>query len=282
MPNHALFQLPAPDVIAHALVRRLTDFAGVDWVEQTESTNSSLLTLARREGIAAGWPQLLGTHHQTQGKGRLGRIWHNVAGRALMFSIGFAIAKGHAPTNLQGLGPAIGLASTLAIRRFLAAPTRLQVKWPNDLMLEHGKCAGILIEVSNKADHTFVIVGMGLNLFGHDTLEGTLGREVADLGHELLPGTAADELIATVAQSWRETVMRIGREGFAGYQTDYASVDYLTNQRVNIIDQGQTIATGIASGLAADGSLQVKTDRGLQTFVAGDVSVRLNMRMPQS
>lgn len=282
MPNHALFQLPAPDVIAHALVRRLTDFASTDWVEQTESTNSSLLALARREGIAAGWPRLLGTHHQTQGKGRLGRVWHDMAGHALMFSIGFAINKGHAPTNLQGLGPAIGLASARALRQFTVAPARLCVKWPNDLMLEHGKCAGILIEVANKADHTFVIVGMGLNLFGHDTLEGTLGREVADLGHELLPATTADELVATVAQSWQETVVRVSLEGFAGYQRDYTDVDYLANQTVNILDQGQTIATGIVSGLAPDGSLQVKTDHGLQTFVAGDVSVRLNTRMPQS
>ncbi|MCD8503871.1 MAG: biotin--[acetyl-CoA-carboxylase] ligase [Burkholderiaceae bacterium] len=255
---------------------KLPEFAAIQWAEQTDSTNARLVALARESGIKAKWPQLFGTHHQTQGKGRLGRIWHDRPGQALMFSAGFALQNKGTPAKLDGLGPAIGMASTIALRQFLAQPTRLRVKWPNDLMLDQGKCAGILIELASTVDTTFIVIGMGINLSGHTQLQTKLAREVADLGPEFLPHAAASDLVAALARSWQQTLEKVKRLGFTSCQADYASVDYLANQAVNIIDQGVTITTGIASGLAPDGGLQVKTSKGLETFFAGDVSVRIN------
>lgn len=275
MPSRAELTLPSPATLTQRVAAKLPGVASVQWVAELESTNTRLLSMAREEATQASWPRLLGAHHQTQGKGRLGRTWHDTPGQALMFSAGFALQNKSTPANLQGIGPAIGMTSAIVLRRFLVEPARLRVKWPNDLMLDDGKCAGILIELASKADTLFVVMGIGINLSGHNQLQSALAREVADLGPHFLPNTAADQLVAALATAWQQTLEQINQSGFVGFQAGYAGVDYLANQTVNIIDQDQTIATGTALGLALDGGLQVKTCDGLQTFLAGDVSVRL-------
>lgn len=262
--------------MAQALALKLPGFATPQWVRQIQSTNASLMALAREQGCDGQWPALLGAHHQTQGKGRLGRQWVDVPGQALMFSVGFMLPALPVPERLQGVGPAIGMASTMALRPFLSTPTALCTKWPNDLMLGHGKCAGILIEMLSKREDRFVVIGMGLNLSGHHDLRSELNREVADLAQNLLPGTAPSELVAALALAWQETLTHVSEHGFAHCQTQYLKTDYLSGQEVNIIDEGRIIASGQAMGLATDGSLQVKTADGIKTFMAGDVSVRLN------
>lgn len=279
MPSHAAATLPPAQILAQTLKARLPGFAAVQWMAQTQSTNASLLALAKDLGQPVSWPRLLGAHHQTQGKGRQGRVWHDLAGQALMFSVGFAISRDHSPTQLAGLGPALGMSSVKALQPFLVEPTRLQVKWPNDLMFDHGKCAGILIELATTANAMFVIIGIGINLSGHHSLENTLNREIADLGPHLQPNVLVDELVAMLTGAWQNTLTGIMRDGFIAFRDDYAQVDYLANQTVAIIDQGHIMATGIACGPGLDGGLNVKTSAGLQTFRAGDVSVRLNTRM---
>ena len=282
MRSSAAITLPAPASLAQSLATKVPGFVAIDWVEEVSSTNTSLLSLARAQGLQAGWPRLLGAHHQTQGKGRLGRTWLDVPGQTLMFSAGFMLPAGQSLANLMGLGPAVGMASVLALRPMLAEPARLRVKWPNDLMLDDGKCAGILIELVVKANTKFVVIGMGLNLSGNDRLSNELHRKVAVIAPNLRPGTTACSLVAGLASSWQQTLSQVNSTGFASCQADYVELDYLAGQAVTIVDQGHTISAGIASGLGPDGSLQVQTAQGIETFHAGDVSVRLNSTNSQT
>lgn len=276
MQSSAAIELPAPATMAQWLATQTPGFVAADWVNEIASTNTSLLTLAREQGLRARWPRLLGAHHQTQGKGRLGRTWLDRPGKTLMFSAGFALPTSQTPNSLQGLGPAIGMSSGFALRTLLLEPLRLRVKWPNDLMLDDGKCAGILIELAVKANTRFVVIGMGLNLSGHDSLKTELNREVADIGAHLLPHVNAWDLVTSLANTWQQTLSRVDQEGFAPYQENYAHIDYLAGQAIDLIDQGQIVETGVMAGLGTDGSLVLQTAAGLKTFQAGDVSVRLN------
>lgn len=282
MSSHAAYQLPAPAAFAHSLAQALPAFVAHEWFEHIDSTNAHLLKMARAQGAAAGWPRLCGAHHQTQGKGRLGRRWHDLPGQTLMFSVGFALPAALGPGALQGLGPALGWASTAALRPLLSTPEALLVKWPNDLMFGHGKCAGILIELTNKAEATFVVIGMGLNLSGHASLQTDLGREVADIGTHLLPDITAEQLVTVLAATWQQTLQTLLDEGFEPCRKRYADLDYLACREVTVIDRGHTIANGVVHGLAADGSLQIRTASGVESFHAGDVSVRLNTKAGQT
>jgi BirA family biotin operon repressor/biotin-[acetyl-CoA-carboxylase] ligase len=269
--------------MAQTLASELPQFAASQWVEQIGSTNAALLALAREQGSQAGWPRLLGAHHQTQGKGRLGRAWHDIPGKTLMFSCGFSLPiQGRSLSALQGLGPALGSRSVLALQPLITQPQRMRVKWPNDIMIDDGKSAGVLIELANATDCTFIIIGMGLNLYGHETLQVELRREIGEIGPLLLPGISASQLASTLANAWHETLNTLYQHGFETFRAAYSSVDYLANRDVNIIDQGQVVASGMASGLGPDGSLQLSTLHGMQHFHVGDVSARLNTPVSHS
>ncbi len=252
----------------------LSQFADCRWVASTGSTNTDLMDMARNRGALARWPQLLGAHQQTSGKGRLGRTWHNVAGKALMFSCGFQLPWPHSnPQALRGLGPAIGYASACSIASHLGQSHRLSVKWPNDLMLGDGKLGGILIETNIKANSQFVIVGLGLNLAGHEDLSLELNREVAALDDGVVDYT---DLVASLARTWHETLHQSVLAGFMPFHQGFESRDYLAGRTIDLWHQQNVLASGVACGLATDGSLQIRTADGIKAFNAGDISVGLH------
>jgi BirA family transcriptional regulator, biotin operon repressor / biotin---[acetyl-CoA-carboxylase] ligase len=97
---------------------------------------------------------------QTAGRGRQGRQWHAAAGESLCFSL---VLRPTLPVrDLPPITLAVGIAVAETITRFAATPT---LKWPNDVLIDGKKVAGILTETSSqgeRADH--VIVGIGVNL----------------------------------------------------------------------------------------------------------------------
>jgi BirA family biotin operon repressor/biotin-[acetyl-CoA-carboxylase] ligase len=94
------------------------------------------------------------TEHQTAGRGREGRPWEDVAGKALLFSVLLRPPAG-APTQQLALVAGLAVAEAVEERRDAAA-----IKWPNDVLLEGRKVAGVLLEASEGA----VVCGIGVNV----------------------------------------------------------------------------------------------------------------------
>ena len=269
------FSLPEPATVAKRVSDRLPGFAACEWVAQTTSTNAELLASRRQVGNSA-WPRLLGAHHQTQGRGRLGRRWLDLPSQALMFSCGFALPAKATP-SLTCLGPALGISSRMAIGEFLTEPESLRVKWPNDLMLKHGKVAGLLTEAVTQGEQLLVVVGMGMNLSGQSELSTTLEREVAAIAPHLRAGVTVEDLICSLALAWQTTIKTIEQQGFTPYHAAFMEHDYLAGHEVRVLQQDQPIACGHARGVDHRARLLVMTDHGLSSFDIGDVSVRLNL-----
>ena len=128
------------------------------WVEETDSTNSRLLDDAR-----AGAPEgrVLVADHQTAGRGRLGRRWEAPAGSSLLVSVlvrpDLPVARAHLVTMAAGLAASDACEAVAGVRPGL--------KWPNDLVVDDAKLAGLLAEsvVDGEALRALV-VGMGLNV----------------------------------------------------------------------------------------------------------------------
>lgn len=286
----ALPTLPDPSDLQSEVSHRLPLFAHVVWVDSTGSTNADLMAQGREASSPPAWPRLLGSHHQQAGRGRAGRAWKDQPGRALMFSCGFqSTSKPHATQGqgfqgFQGLGPAIGVASCETLRKFVGSTQahRLRLKWPNDLMLDEGKLAGILIESQIRQDRLLLVVGMGLNLTGAASLSQDLQRPVAALSElEPAPEGASWEiadLVAALAQAWQETVNTMQVSGFEAFLSRFDDVDFLHQKPVSVIEQEKTLFEGTALGVNAHGALRVQTAHSIETITVGDVSVRLSAR----
>ena len=190
---------------------------------------------------------------QLAGQGRHGHSWHSEAGAGIYCSLVLA------PSPVLTL--ALGIATAEAIAQ--ATGIECDLRWPNDVMLENRKAAGILVQLINGA----AIAGIGINV-NHTSFPGDLeceaislrqhaGRELAreDILFALFP--AIDSLIAEDT----ETVLRL----FADAST------YVAGRRVTV-DQPGGVITGTTAGLDPAGFLIVRQDDGTDTLIlAGGV-----------
>ena len=268
-----------------ALGASLPGFGRVEWLPSTGSTNSDL-----GDNVRAGdastlltLPWLRGAHLQTAGKGRAGRAWANQPGQCLMFSV--AMDSPVPTAALMGLPPVLGIAAVLALRNLLdrGMHDRLALKWPNDLLWNQAKLAGILVETVKHASkpHPIIVAGIGLNLAGASQLTADMGRSIADWSQVSAdvsstgrqPADAA-ALVASIARAWSNAVKRFAQIGFEGFAQDFQSMDALAGQGVAVTDQGTVLMEGVASGCDESGKLLVQTPEGMRSVMVGDVSVR--------
>lgn len=256
----------------------LSNWAEVQWVKSTDSTNARLMQAGDGPWLVTEWPRLLGADRQTQGRGRAGRPWLNEPKQTLMFSCAFLLER--APRDLNGLAPALGLVTCSKLRALAPqASSRLTMKWPNDIMLDNGKLAGILVESRVRGNRSLVVVGMGLNLTHGREVATVLQRDVSDWKSIAPSGLCESTLVTTVAQTWRETIEHFDPEYLANLIARLDTLDYLRDKPVNILHEDRILMTGTACGFAADARMQIRTpDSLIHNITVGDVSVRPSVK----
>lgn len=277
--------LLSPADMTQELQRLLPQFSRVEWLEKTTSTNADLMDNARTGIPRLARPWLLGTHLQERGRGRAGRTWQNRTGANLMFSCAFDVFL--PARSLPILSPLAGVATCEALRTFLSADKRhrLSMKWPNDLLWDSAKLAGILVEATRSgtaalaADHHVVIIGIGINLDDARSLSQALDRKVADwselTAEDSLARTATmARLVFSIALNLERSLNQVTAHGFEGFPERYASVDALAGKSVDIIDNGRLIRSGIANGIDVNGQLLVRTGTEETPVSVGEISVR--------
>lgn len=183
--------------------------SSVDWphgwhvrvVDETGSTNADLLAAA-----ASGAPHrsVLAARHQTAGRGRLDRRWEAHAGANLLVSLLFTEVPDHAHELTQR----VALAAADAAATLAGADVRL--KWPNDLLLDGRKLAGVLAQSTFVDGRRVVVVGIGVNV-GWAPPDAALlggGLEPMALLAEML--RAYDRLPTDVWPLYRERLATLG------------------------------------------------------------------------
>lgn len=237
----------------------------VEVVDETGSTNSDLL--ARAAGLTA--PLLLVALHQNAGRGRAGRSFLTAAGGALTFSLAWHF---DGPLQrLSGLPLAVGVALAEALGA-LGVP--VQLKWPNDLLKDGAKLAGMLIETqAAPGGGTWAIIGIGINLTVPDALEEQIGRSVA--AAPWLARMDRDVLMAALLDALAGTLTQFAAAGFTPFTARWNRRHAWQGQDVTIIDNGAVLHAGRAAGVDDTGALLLDTDTGRVVVHAGDISLRL-------
>lgn len=239
----------------------------IEVLAETDSTNTRLIERGR-QGLDA--PCLLVAERQRAGRGRLGRPWWSQPGQALTFSLGLKLA----PADWSGLSLAVGLALAEALG------DRIGLKWPNDLWLrgDDRKLGGILIEVTPLAEpglrpgERWVVIGAGLNVapLPETPQDPDTFRTGYACLQEFEPALTAPQVLHRVAGPLLRAVLAFESEGLSTLHARYAVRDVLAGRSV----QAGALA-GVACGLSADGSLQVRDALGaLHALHSGEVSVR--------
>jgi len=237
----------------------------VEVVAQTGSTNADLL--ARAGTLAA--PLLLIAEHQSAGRGRAGRSWLSSPEGSLTFSLAWRFDGG--PQALLGLPLAVGvaLADTLG-----TLGQQVQLKWPNDVLKDGDKLAGILIETqSAPGGGTWTVIGIGLNLLMPDEMEAQLGRSAA--GMPWLARMDRDALMAALLDGLADCLREFTARGFGAFSARWNLRHAWQGETVVLLDGGVVRHEGRAAGVDDSGRLLLDTDEGRITVMAGDVSLRV-------
>jgi len=220
---------------------------------ECESTQQLLLDSGLPEGAVAA------TDHQTGGRGRLGQMWEEPAGSSVLVSVLL-----HPPAERRlpelSLVAALAVAETVELAVVLAA----QVKWPNDVMLNRRKVAGILSELSDGT----VVVGIGINVNQtRDQLPLDAPTEPASL--RTATGTTYDRAVLLGS-----LLMRLERmydvwldAGLDGIYGGLGARDFLRGRRITADGEPAT-----AVQILRDGRLEIETDSGeVKALESGEV-----------
>jgi BirA family biotin operon repressor/biotin-[acetyl-CoA-carboxylase] ligase len=200
-------------------------------VDETGSTNADLLAAA-----AAGAPDrtVLAARHQTAGRGRLDRTWVAPPGANLLVSLLFTDVP-HVPHVLT---QKVGVAAAIACER--VADARPTLKWPNDLLLDDVKLAGVLAQSTFVNGRQAVVVGIGINVGWAPPDAARLGDGVDPL--EVLAAMLAtfDELPADIAADYRARLGTLGRSvkvDLADGVVEGRAIDVEPDGRLLVLDE---------------------------------------------
>lgn len=263
--------------------------------EQCDSTNRVLRAALDGAVLPAG--TVVVTDHQTLGRGRLDRVWRNQAGRDLMFSVLLRPALAPGQAHLLSLAAALAVAETVEpLLARAAGPgsdpvTAVQVKWPNDVVVDGAKLCGILLEGSMDGDRLhWAIAGIGLNVNSESSTlgdeieredEGGLGLRPRPTSLRTCLGVNVPRALLLAALLRRLTMrwMELERPGGAtALLNGLRERDALTGRPVQVFGGGacqEVVVAGDAAGIGPEGQLLVRTPAGeVAAVFAGDVSLK--------
>lgn len=239
---------------------------GAGWlIEVAESLPSTSTALLARAADGAPHKLALFAEAQTAGRGRRGRSWLSSLGGSLTFSLLWRFDCGI--SGLSGLSLAIGVAIVRALAR-LQVPVAL--KWPNDVLLDGRKLAGILIELSGDTlGPSAVVIGIGVNL----APAGDVGQASGGV-HEAAPGLSRNALAGALLEELGQVLEGFERDGFAAWQQEWQRWHAHQGLPVCIHKPDGRVIDGIALGVDPSGALRLETAAGEVRFHVGDVSLR--------
>ncbi len=233
----------------------------VEVLPEIDSTNEELMRRLRSGRLE---PVLLVAEHQTAGRGRLGRQWHDSRSARGLDTLTFSLSLPLAPKDWSGLSLAVGLSVASSLH------PDILLKWPNDLWWHDRKLAGILIETANCGDagaSRYVVVGVGLNI----QCPAAIGLSTAPAGLcELLAGVDAGQALGRIAAPLIQTLQTFEQRGFSHFQPAFNRRDALAQVQITLSDGMH----GVAQGVDGSGALRVQTAQGLQRVTSSEVSVR--------
>jgi BirA family biotin operon repressor/biotin-[acetyl-CoA-carboxylase] ligase len=252
---------------AQAELRQLT------LLQETDSTNTAVLRLPGDRQHA----HVVLAECQTGGRGRRERAWHSPAGGNIYLSLGWWFRDCQWPLSTLPLIVAIAVCRALA----RAGLNGHGIKWPNDILVQGKKLAGILVELQSAGSSpALAVIGVGLNVRMPAPEPGepetAIDRPWTDLVSQLKPGETGisrNLLVSFLLDEILEALVAFERAGFEGYSGAWRELDLLQGKKIQLEHNGK-ILSGVVHGVDKNGGLLLETPQsGIHVFHSGEVRI---------
>ena len=241
----------------------------IEVFEEIQSTNSYLMNASspslKKMCIAV-------TTNQTAGRGRYGKSWYSPSGTGLCLSAAYTFSK--KPSNLAALTLAIGVSIAEALHELKIS--NIELKWPNDLVVQNSKLGGILTEIQHEDSKIIsVVTGIGLNINFPNKFNFGIDKDWAQKAIDLksvcnkLP--CNNRLVGTFANYLLKTFNEFEASGFEVFSNRWSQRDWLFGRKIKVNTKNkQYLGTG--AGIANDGCLLIDTvDLGICRLATGTI-----------
>jgi BirA family biotin operon repressor/biotin-[acetyl-CoA-carboxylase] ligase len=256
-----------PDMLSSGLKTKLIGTKIIHFFE-TDSTNTQAQQYAL-DGCQEG--TVITAESQTKGRGRRSRDWYSPHGKGIYMSVIL-----YPRISLKGL-PRITLVAAVAAAEALQASAgiRVEIKWPNDLLMNNKKICGILTELNSLGNEkNVVIVGIGINV---NTPLEMFPADIADIATSILIETKQPPPRPVIIKSliehfdhYYEIFLHGGFNSILEKWKDYSNI---IGRKINVNQTGGVHVTGTVIDVDADGALLVRdTDGVIQTIYSGEIS----------
>ena len=238
-------------------------------VDEIDSTSTRLL-----ERAAAGAPSglCLAAEWQSAGRGRRGRTWVSAVGGSLTFSLLWRFERGAG--HLGGLSLAVGL----GVARALSAcgVPRVQVKWPNDVVVDFRKVAGILVETSGEMQGPSVaVIGIGVNYRLAERVLDHIDQPVIDVSSCAAAPVTRSALLARLLRELASILDAFERGGFTPFRDPWRALHAYQGKRVRVVPGRDAPFEAEVTDVAGDGALLVTTDdQRVLALSSAEISLR--------
>ncbi|WP_293005628.1 biotin--[acetyl-CoA-carboxylase] ligase [Nitrosomonas sp.] len=236
-----------------------------------DSTNNYLLNQLKRKTLTKGTVPVVAAEFQTSGRGREGRIWQCGFGNGLMFSMCWRFYK--RGSDLSGLSLVTGIAILRVLRAY--SVQNINIKWPNDILCNNHKLAGILIEIRGEiCGPSYAVIGIGINFNLSESIKPLIDQKVTDLSEVTSGFIDRNRVFGELLLELHNVLKDFEYYGFAYFKKEWISYHSYEGCKVDLVFPNGLTITGIVDGIADDGAICLLTSGGKKSFNVGIISMR--------
>ncbi len=244
--------------------------ADFELLETVDSTNDYLKAQIKTDLLQR--TTVVVAIEQTKGRGTKGRSW--ISDKESCLKLSLAIPLKPTASVTVAVSPAITLELCQRLRQ--KGFSEVQLKWPNDLIRNEGKLAGILLETVQHKEQSFLIIGVGINLFPSSILGQKIDRKVAFLLDQTPKDQAKvrTEITKLIAAHSIETATKVTPQGMIDNYKSWEKFDFLQGKKITVQLNPKTRIKGIDRGIDNQGRLLVQTKQGeVKSLLFGEIEV---------
>ncbi|WP_160817540.1 biotin--[acetyl-CoA-carboxylase] ligase [Nitrosomonas oligotropha] len=210
---------------------------------------------------------------QLKGRGRENRKWFGgTLGNTLAFSILWRFEND--VSVLSGLSLVIGVVLVRVLRSF--SGNNIYLKWPNDILFDSSKLAGILIELRGKIDGpAFAVIGIGINFHLPLSIKSHIEQKVTDLFQCTGKVHDRNEIFSALLIQLYTVLSDFEKYGFSYFKEEWMSYHAYQGKNVTLLFPNKQSVDGIVDDVNDDGSICLITPDGRQSYNTGNISMRL-------
>jgi BirA family biotin operon repressor/biotin-[acetyl-CoA-carboxylase] ligase len=250
--------------IPQSIQQHISSFDVPQFVSSTNDVVAKNLAQQNQSGIVCI------TEMQGAGRGRRGREWLSPPAGNFYGSVGWIFNDGF--SVIEGLSLAVGVAVIKAMESVGARG--LELKWPNDVLHQGKKLAGILIEMTGEIGGACqVVVGVGVNLQLPETVKQQITQPVTDLYTICNSAVDRQQITAAIISELITLLNNYEKTGFSQWQNDWLRYDAFNNKPV-LVSGLEKPLQGIARGVDEHGNLLLDVEGEMVKIYGGEVSLR--------